>query len=120
MSSCIPEAHQTCSECGANTDHRPTGRVCCRGANESGDSEWRAPNGSASPELLESGEVEWGAMPNLDLFFERVYRCAASSLHQSRAEVAQREDFGQTAVLDVHSRAVTRCSRSPCLLLACA
>lgn len=48
------------------------------------DDRWRAANGealavnghgNASPDLLESGEVEWGAMPNLDLFFERVYRC---------------------------------------------
>lgn len=48
-----------------------------------GDDQWRAANGEApavnghgdaSPDLLESGEVEWGAMPNLDLFFERVYR----------------------------------------------
>lgn len=52
--------------------------VCFRGANESDDARWRAPNGDASPELVESGEVEWGAMPNLDLFFERVYRCTDS------------------------------------------
>lgn len=49
-----------------------------RAPDEFGDeSGWRATNGGgdASPDLLESGEVEWGAMPNLDLFFERVYRC---------------------------------------------
>jgi hypothetical protein len=48
-------------------------RLFCRGADSFGDARWHAPDGDASPELLESGEVEWGAMPNLDLFFERVY-----------------------------------------------
>jgi len=40
-----------------------------------GASGWRQADGAASPDLVESGEVEWGAMPNLDLFFDRVYRC---------------------------------------------
>mmetsp|Transcript_4303 Transcript_4303/g.12400 ORF Transcript_4303/g.12400 Transcript_4303/m.12400 type:complete len:983 (-) Transcript_4303:227-3175(-) len=30
-------------------------------------------NGLSSPDLLESSDVEWSAMPNLDLFFTRVY-----------------------------------------------
>lgn len=33
-------------------------------------------NGLSSPDLLESSDVEWSAMPNLDLFFTRVYRCS--------------------------------------------
>ena len=34
-------------------------------------------NGVSSPDLLESGDVEWSAMPNLDQFFTRIYRCPA-------------------------------------------
>jgi hypothetical protein len=34
-------------------------------------------------------------MPNLDLFFERVYRCADSSIIASRAGAVQRDLSGQ-------------------------
>ena len=51
---------------------------CPRGCSlpEGGDGEWDAPQ-----PLLSSESTEWDAIPNLDDFFRRIYKCAASALH---------------------------------------
>lgn len=44
---------------------------------EVGDGEWDAPQ-----PLLSSESTDWDAIPNLDDFFRRIYKCAASALHE--------------------------------------
>ena len=54
--------------------------VCAWGCSlpEGGDGEWDAPQ-----PLLSSESTEWDAIPNLDDFFRRIYKCAAAALHCS-------------------------------------
>ena len=54
--------------------------VCAWGCSlpEGGDGEWDAPQ-----PLLSSESTEWDAIPNLDDFFRRIYKCAASAGHCS-------------------------------------